>query len=95
MPKSRWSELYPLHDCQQCGLPHFLIPEIEAEQPMGRGQPNQKVKLAPFEILGMVEGSVRPGKGTKLDTPSHIIGFLWGHPGNNRDVKYQSVHYLN
>ena len=95
MPKSRWEELYPRHKCAQCGLVHGTVPLLNAEQPMGPDQPHQAVKLAPFEILGMVDGSARPGIDTPFDTPAHVVGFLWGHPGDNRDIQYRSVHYLN
>ena len=94
MAKSRWEELYPRHPCLQCGLIHAVVPILTSKQPKGNGEYNE-VQLAPFEILGSVDGPAHPGKGTPYDTPAHIVGLLWGHPGQNRDIKYKSITYLN
>ncbi len=94
MSKSWWEEKYPKHTCQVCDLEHVKIPIFTVEQPIGDGK-NQTVQIAPFELLGTVDGPLRPGIGTPLDTPMHVIGLLWGSPGDKRDVKSRSMVCLN
>ena len=87
---SWWVQKYPKHECNECQIDHMTIPTFSFEQPVGDGK-KELAAVAPFEVLGMVDGPIHPGHGTPLDTPSHITGLLWGFPQNNRDVKYRSL----
>ena len=84
--QSRYLKLYPLHRCQQCGLEHNSIPHIPIRAYRPDGQAVQ-VMLAPVEIVGVVEGGIRPGaKIPGHDTPAHILGLVWGPPGSPEGV---------
>jgi hypothetical protein len=90
--KSRFLELYPPHTCDQCGLEHVRVPHIHITAHV-EGKEVQ-VGFAPFELVGVVEGSVRPGKDTELDTPAHVYGLFWGPPGA-QEPAYTSILYMN
>jgi hypothetical protein len=90
--KSRFLELYPLHSCPQCGLEHTSIPHLHLTAHV-EGKEVQ-VGLAPFELVGVVEGAIRPGKDTELDAPAHIYGLLWGPPGS-QEVVHKSILFMN
>lgn len=92
--KSRFKELYPAHDCPQCGLDHSYIPNISVMRQGEPGQPKVKLALAPLEILGVITGAGRPGVGTLFNTPATVIGLIWGIPGSG-DVLYNRVLYMN
>jgi hypothetical protein len=90
--KSRFQELYPMHPCESCGLEHVRIPTITTE-----GEVNgEKVEIpwVPFEVVGMIEGSARPGAGADWDTPAHIQLLFWGPPGAQQ-ASAKSILYMN
>lgn len=93
MPESRYLKLYPMHDCQQCGLEHVHIPAIVTTQE-AEGETVEH-RLVPFEVLAVLDGAVRPGhRGPDLDTPAHISVLLWGPPGAAQPA-HQSILWMN
>jgi hypothetical protein len=104
--KSRFNELYPMHPCPKpgCGLEHVKIPHIFMPQKSADGETHD-VPLVPFELIGVADGSIRPGSGRAMqideagrmlraDTPAYIYGLLWGPPGAQRPA-YQRILYMN
>lgn len=95
MPKSRYQELYPLHNCPECGMNHASIPHIFAMQAQKPGEEAVKVALAPFEIVVILEGTVHPGHNMpNAQTPAHIYALLWGIPGSGQHI-HNSLIYMN
>lgn len=91
--KSRFQELYPFHECPLCKLEHVRIPHIRVTSEVN-GQPVQ-IDFAPFELIGVVDGSARPGHhDPQADTPAHIYGMYWGPPGAQK-ATHASVLYMN
>lgn len=85
MANDSWYEKqYPKHKCGDCGLEHVMIPHYEHKGHV----------LAPFEVIGIVDGAANPGEGTPLDAPVHFIGLLWGFPGS-REPQARSMVFLN
>ncbi len=75
-------------------MEHIYIPHIVAPQKGPDGKPVM-VALAPFEVLGVIDGRARPGKRWPgMDTPAYVYGLLWGTPGS-RDITTNSVLYMN
>lgn len=95
MTKSRYQELYPLHDCPECGMNHASIPHIFAMQAKSPGGEAEQVVLAPFEVVAVLEGTVHPGHNMpNAQTPAHIYALLWGIPGAGKPM-YNSLIYMN
>jgi hypothetical protein len=91
--KSRFQELYPLHECPLCKLEHSRIPHISITHVVDGKE--EKVTFAPFELVGTVEGTTHPGRSQPgMDTPAHIYALLWGPPGASQPAD-QSILYMN
>jgi len=85
VPNESWyGKKYPKHSCQQCGLEHVRIPPYEI------GGNN----LAPFEVIGIVEGSSRPGIKEGIEQAAAFVGLIWGFPGSQQG-QYKSTVFLN
>ena len=70
--KSWYTARYPLHPCGKCGLEHCRIPNIVSNQ----------ITWRPFEIVGTINGPVRPGsRAPQIDTPAYAYVLFWGPPG--------------
>ena len=78
--KSWYQERYPLHPCGVCGLEHVRIPNIVSTL-KAQGAPVQ-ITWRPFEIVGTINGPVRPGsRAPQIDTPAYAYVLFWGPPG--------------